>query len=147
MEKPLKFKQLLMPNPNTNNLYPNYQNKLQPRMKFEPASLKQLYLRHQDAIIKAAAKECKQYLDDEAFMGDNTFPRVEELTGEWYLHCICAKQRDGAVRADVTVNFLGHYPKGCAREEIDDYLGMQAWFDYDQSRDAFVFDCFDTDAI
>lgn len=32
-------------------------------------------------------------------------------------------------------------------KEIDDYLGMEAWFDYDPVQKKFSFDGFNTDAI
>lgn len=47
----------------------------------------------------------------------------------------------------IYMRFLGYYPKGCARVEIDDYLGMEAYFDYNKMQDTFIFDCFNTDAI
>lgn len=147
MEKPLKFKQLFMSNPNSDNSYTDYQKKLQPRMKFEPASLEQLYLKHQDAMIETTMKECERYLNDEAWMEEDTFPRVQELTGEWYLASISMRETTRGIRVGVYTHFLGYYPKGCAKEETDDYLGMEAWFDYDPAKDAFIFDCFDTASI
>ncbi len=147
MEKPLQFRQLFMPSPNPDRTYPNYQNKLQPRMDFKPAALEQLYIRHKDRLIETVITECTQYLDDEAWMEEDTFPRVQELTGDWYLGSVHMCERNDKIRISVYARFLGHYPKGCAREEIDDYLGMQAWFDYDSAQDAFIFDCFDTDSI
>lgn len=147
MEKPLKFKQLFMTNPNFENTYTDYQNKLQPRMKFEPASLEPLYFKHQDNIIETTVKECERYLNDEVWMEEDTFPRVQELTGEWYLASVSMRENNQKIRVSLYIHFLGYYPKGCAREGIDDYLGMGAWFDYDQAKDAFIFDCFDTDSI
>lgn len=147
MKKPLKFKQIFMLTPNTENIYTNYQKKLQPRMEFEPASLEQLYLKHQDNIMETVVKECERYLDDECWMEEDTFPCVRELTGEWYLASVSMWEKNRKIRVGIYTHFLGTYPKNCAREEIDDYLGMEAWFDYDQAQDAFIFDCFDTDSI
>ena len=147
MEKPLKMKQLFMPNPNLDNTYTDYQKKLQPKMDFKPATLEQLYTKHKDNLIETTIKECIQYLDDEAWLEEDTFPRVQELTGEWYLASVYMRETDGNIRLSLYLHFLGYYPKGCAREEIDDYLGMQTWFDYDPAQDAFMFDCFDTDSI
>lgn len=147
MEKPLQFKQLSMPNPNPDNTYPNCQNKLRPRMDFNPAALEQLYTKHKDSLIETTVKEFTTYLDDEAWMEEDTFPRIQELTGDWYLGSIHMYERNNKIRISLYARFLGHYPKGCAREEIDDYLGMEAWFDYDPAQDVFIFDCFDTDSI
>ncbi len=147
MEKPLQFRQLFMPNPNPDNLYPNYQNKLQPRMDFNPVALEQLYIKHKDSLMETVIIECARYLDDEAWMEEGTFPRVQELTGDWYLGSVYMSERKDKIRLSLDARFLGHYPKGCAKKEIDDYLDMEAWFDYDPAQDAFIFDCFDTDAI
>lgn len=147
MEKPLKFKQLFMPTPNIDNTYTDYQKKLQPKMKFEPAALEQLYLKHKDKLIETTITECERYLDDEAWMEEDTFPRVQELTGDWYLASVNMWERDGKIRISLYTHFLGCYLTGDVREGIDDYLGMEAWFDYDSVQDTFIFDCFDTDSI
>ncbi|MDO4168982.1 MAG: hypothetical protein Q4D45_03695 [Lachnospiraceae bacterium] len=147
MEKPLKFKQIIMPNDNLENRYCNYQNKLKPRMNFEPVTLKPLFLKHQKSIIETTVQECEKYLDDEAWMEEDVFPYIQDLTGEWYLGSIYMWEEKGKIRIGVSAHFLGYYPAGCAREEIDDYLEMEAWFDYDQIQDQFIFDCFDTASI
>lgn len=147
MEKPLKFKQLFMPNPNINNTCTDYQSKLQPQMEFESPFLEQLFFKYQDNMIVTTIKECERYLNDEVWMEEDTFPRVQELTGEWYLASVRMLEKNEKIRVSIVAHFLGHYPKGCARAEIDDYLGMSAWFDYDKSQDIFNFDCFDTSSI
>ena len=63
---------------------------------------------------------------------------MQELTGDWYLGSVYMSERKDKIRLRLCAHFLGHYPRGCAKEEIDDYLGMDAWFDYDPVQDAFI---------
>ena len=57
MEKPLKFKEIVMPYPNLENMYTDYDRKLQPKMNFESEDLKKLYLNHRKELIETAIKE------------------------------------------------------------------------------------------
>lgn len=43
-----KLKQLFMPNRNENGDYPNFENKLQPRMQFSTREIESLYHEHED---------------------------------------------------------------------------------------------------
>lgn len=147
MEKPLKFKEIVMPYPNLENTYTDYDRKLQPQMDFESPDLKDFYLKHKEELIETTIKECKKYLDLDDWMEEETFPRIKDLTGEWYLASVTVRNQDKGIIVQLYLRFLGYYSRGCARKEIDDYLGMEAWFVYDQVQKTFSFDGFDTDAI
>lgn len=147
MENPLKFKEIVMPYPNLENRYTNYDQKLQPKMDFESKNLKEFYLEHREKLIKTAIKECEKYLDADDWMEEETFPRIKDLTGEWYLASVTVRNQEKKIRIQIYLHFLGFYPRGCARKEVDDYLGMDAWFDYDPVQKVFRFDGFNTDAI
>lgn len=148
MEKPLKFKEIVMPYPNLENTYTDYEKKLQPKMDFEPAALASFYFQHKEELMEATIRECIEYLDADDWMQEETFPCIKDLTGEWYLASVYVSQEtDRSIRVSLYLHFLGYYPRGCARKEIDDYLGMEACFDYDPAQKAFLFDGFNTDAI
>lgn len=147
MEKPLKFKEIVMPYPNLENTYTDYDRKLQPKMNFESEDLKKLYLNHRKELIETAIKECEEYLDADDWMEEETFPRIKDLTGEWYLASVTVRNQDEEIIVQLYLHFLGYYPEGCARKKIDDYLGMEAWFIYEPIKKTFRFDGFNTDAI
>lgn len=147
MEKPLKFKEIVMPYPNLENTYTDYDRKLQPKMNFESEDLKKLYLNHRKELIETAIKECEEYLDANDWMEEETFPRIKDLTGEWYLASVTVRNQDEEIIIQLYLHFLGYYPEGCARKKIDDYLGMEAWFIYEPIKKTFSFDGFNTDAI
>ncbi len=147
MEKPLKFKEIVMPYPNLENRYTDYARKLQPKMDFESENLKKFYLEHRQELIETVIRECEEYLDADDWMEEETFPRIKDLTGEWYLASVTARNQEKKISVQLYLHFLGYYPKGCARKEVDDYLGMDAWFEYDPVQKVFSFDGFNTDAI
>ena len=147
MEKPLKFKEVFMPYPNPENQYTDDDKKLQPKMDFESEDLKKLYLKHKENLIETAIKECAEYLDADDWMDEEIFPCIKDLTGEWYLASVTVQNQDKKIIVKLYLHFLGYYPKGCARKEIDDYLGMEAWFVYEPIQKIFCFDSFNTDAI
>lgn len=147
MEKPLKFKEIVMPYPNLENMYTDYDRKLQPKMNFESEDLKKLYLNHRKELIETAIKECEEYLDEDDWMEEETFPCIKDLTGEWYLASVTVRNQDEEIIVQLYLHFLGYYPEGCARKKIDDYLGMEAWFIYEPIKKTFRFDGFNTDAI
>ena len=88
----------------------------------------------------------KQEKSDD-WMEEETFPRIKDLTGEWYLASVTVRNQDKEIIVQLYLHFLGYYPRGCARKEIDDYLGMEAWFVYEPVQKIFNFDGFNTDAI
>ena len=147
MEKPLKFKEIVMPYPNLENIYTDYDRKLQPKMNFESEDLKKLYLNHRKELIETAIKECEEYLDEDDWMEEETFPCIKDLTGEWYLASVTVRNQDEEIIVQLYLHFLGYYPEGCARKKIDDYLGMEAWFIYEPIKKTFRFDGLNTDAI
>lgn len=147
MEKPLKFKEIVMPYPNLENTYTDYDRKLQPKINFESEDLKKFYLDHKEELIETTIKKCKEYLDVDDWMEEETFPHIKDLTGEWYLASVTVRNQDKEIIVQLYLHFLGYYPIGCARKEIDDYLGMEAWFVYDPVQKTFSFDGFNTDAI
>lgn len=152
MEKPLKFKEIVMPYPNLGNTYTDYERKLQPQMDFASEDLKELYYKHKKELIETTIKECEEYLDADDWMEEETFPRIKDLTGEWYLGSVSVRNetllnQGEKIIIQLYLRFLGYYPKGCARKEVDDYLGMEAWFTYDPVQKIFSFDGFDTDSI
>ena len=148
LEKPLKFKQIFMPYPNSENRYTYYDKKLQPKMEFKPAALEAFFFKHKEELIEMTIKACENYLDEEDWMAEETFPRVQDLTGQWYLAFVSVKQEeDNKIAVVLYIHFLGYYPRGCAKKEIDDYLGMEAMFYYDPIKKTFLFDGFNTDSI
>ena len=147
MEKPLKFKEIVMSYPNLENTYTDYDRKLQPQINFESEDLKKFYLDHKEELIETTIKKCKEYLDADDWMEEETFPRIKDLTGEWYLASVTVRNQDKEIIVQLYLHFLGYYPICCARKEIDDYLGMEAWFVYDPVQKTFSFDGFNTDAI
>ena len=147
MEKPLKFKEIVMSYPNLENTYTDYDRKLQPQINFESEDLKKFYLDHKEELIETTIKKCKEYLDADDWMEEETFPRIKDLTGEWYLASVTVRNQDKEIIVQLYLHFLGYYPIVCARKEIDDYLGMEAWFVYDPVQKTFSFDGFNTDAI
>ena len=147
MEKPLKFKEIVMPYPNSENQYTDYDKKMQPKMDFESEDLKEFYLNHSEDMAEAAVKECAGYLDADDWMEENIFPCIKDLTGEWYLASVAANKQGKEILFRLDLHFLGYYPPGCARKEIDDYLGMEVWLVYDPSQKQFCFDGLNTDVI
>lgn len=148
MEKPLKFKEIKMPYPNHMNTYTDYTQKLQPKMDFESASFKQFYEKHKEELLKASIKECEQYLDADDWMDEETFPYIKDLTGEWYLSLVQIwQEQDGTINISLYLHFLGYYPAGCARMEIDDYLGIDVLFEYNPILKSFRFDGLNTACI
>lgn len=147
MEKPLKFKEIVMPYPNPENTYTDYDRKLQPKMVFESEDLIKFYLTHRKELIEKTIKKCEEYLNADDWMEEETFPRIKDLTGDWYLASVTVRKQYKKIVIQLYLHFLGYYPEGCARKEIDDYLGMEAWFDYDPVQKKFSFDGFNTDAI
>lgn len=57
MEKPLRFKEIVMPYPNLENTYTDYDRKLQSKMDFESEDLKKFYLDHKGELIETTIKE------------------------------------------------------------------------------------------
>ncbi|SKA12072.1 hypothetical protein SAMN02745174_02612 [Cetobacterium ceti] len=147
MEKPLKFKEIVIPYPNLENTYTDYNRKLQPKMDFESEYLKEFYLTHKDNLIETTIKKCEEYLDMDDWMEEETFPRIKDLTGEWYLASVIMRNEDKKIVVQLYLHFLGYYSNNCIQKEIDDYLGMEAWFVYDPTEKTFSFDGFNTDAI
>lgn len=147
MEKPLKFKEIVMPYPNLENTYTDYDRKLQPKIDFESAALTEFYLKHRVELIETTIKNCEEYLDADDWMEEETFPRIKDLTGEWYLASVSAQNQDKKIMVQLYLHFLGYYSRECGRKVVDDYLGMEAWFVYDPVQKTFSFDGFDTDAI
>lgn len=138
----LELKQIFMPNPNLNNDYTNYENKLQPRMDFANLSLKALFEKHEDKIMDIVIKEITEYLGDENLCNDDidTFPRRCEMTGEWYVGDIWLYEEKGKIRGSISTRFLGYYPTPSARMPIDDYLELEVWIEYGSEHERFSFD-------
>lgn len=141
----LDLKQIFLPNPNTNNMYVTYENKLQPRMVFGDLSLKALFEKHSDEILKNIICEITNYVNDENVCNDNIdmFPRNSEMTGEWYIGDIYFEDFD---YLSVMTCFLGFHPNS-KRMPIDDYLGLEVHFFYDEDQDKFIFDGIDSSCI
>lgn len=147
MEQILNLNQIFMPNRNDKNTYTDYQKKLQPKMDFESEVFRELYNKHKEELLSITIKECEAYLSEDDWKDEDTFPCVYDLTGDWYLAFVSVSETNGTIDASLYLHFLGYYKKGTARGEIDDYLGMEAWFAYDPACDTFVFDGLNTDSI
>lgn len=144
------LKRLEMPNANTNNEYTRYEKRMQPRLEIETDELKAFYQQHEAEILAMIEKEAWNYLVNFGAWDiepGESFPCAAEMTGEWYVGDISLAEENGQINGVIYMRFLGHYPEGCARPESDDYLGMEAYFDYDQIEHTFIFDSFNTDAI
>lgn len=141
----LKLKQIFLPNANTNNVHVTYEDKLQPCMVFEDLALKSLFEKHNDEIFKSIVRELTDYVNDENVCNDNIdmFPRPCEMTGEWYIGEICFEEFD---YLSVMTRFLGLYPNS-KRAPIDDYLGLEVLFFYDEDQDKFIFDGINSSCI
>ena len=141
----LLLKQITLPNPNTNNMHVTYENKLQPRMIFGDSSLKALYEKHNDEIFKRIVSEITDYLNDKNLCNDDIemFPRKCEMTGEWYVGDVYFKDFG---YLSVMTQFLGFHPNS-KRMPIDDYLGLEAIFIYDEDQDKFIFDGINSSCI
>lgn len=150
MKRSDTLKRLEMPNANVNNEYISYEKRMYPRTYFETAELRSFYLQRETEILTMIEKEAWDYLVDfgawDVEPGES-FPCADEMTGEWYAADISFHNSGDQISGVIYMHFLGYYPPGCARTEIDDYLGMEAYFEYDQNLDMFAFDCFNTDAI
>ena len=144
------LKRIDMPNPNTNQEYACYQNKLQPEYTFESEELKAVYQRHEAGLLSAAEKEAWDYLLDcgawDSEPGED-FPCAAEMTGEWYVGQVGIKNLNNRIYGYIYMRFLGYYPSPTVRLPIDDYLGMEYTFYYNPETDTFEFDGFNTDAI
>lgn len=143
------LKRIEMPNKNKNNEYPNYRNKLQPKLDFESKKLKSLYLRHESRLLAMAEKEALEYLVNFGawdFEPGESFPCGEKLTGEWYIDTIFLEDYQ-QIYGSIMMRFTAYYPPPTARMPVDDYLGMECCFHYDPKTDAFVFEGFNTSAI
>ena len=145
----LDFKQIFMMNPNTNNKYPNFENKLQPRIEFDNAYLKELFLKHQVEIMEIVSNETREYLEIEDLCNDdeNMFPRRCELTDEWYVGDITISECDENIFLSVEARFLGFYENTSIRFPVDDYLGLEVWLYYDTEKEHFTYDCINSASI
>lgn len=150
MKRTDTLKRLEMLNANLNNEYVRYEKRMCPRINFETDELRSFYQQRETEILSMVEKEAWDYLVNfgawDTTPGES-FPCATEMTGEWYIGEISLEESNEQISGVIYMQFLGHYPKGCARAEIDDYLGMEAYFYYDQVNDRFIFDCFNTDAI
>ena len=72
-------------------------------------------------------------------------PSGKVLTGEWYIGSISMKDNK-TIRGSIEMRFTAYYDTP-STAQIDDYLGMECWFDYDPETQTFMFDCFDTSVI
>lgn len=138
----LNLKQLIMPNPNPENEYTNYEKQLLPRVDVDNSELNVLFEKHEDRIMAIVRKEIADYLADESLCNDEDgmFPRRSELTGEWYVGDIFLTEEEGRIWGSVLTRFLGFNKAPCARMPVDDYLGLEVWIKYDRERQEFVFD-------
>ena len=137
-----KLKQIFLPNPYLADEYPNYENQLQPRMRFADPELWLLFEQHEAAIMGIVVREITAYLADESVCNDeeDMFPRRSEMTGEWYVGEIELFKKEERIWGSVFTRFLGYYPEPCARLPVDDYLGLEVWITYDPEQQAFLFD-------
>lgn len=149
MNKELVIKQIFMPKPNLNNEYTNYQKQLQPREDFESESLKEFFLKRENELMGLIAYEATLYLNDDESCNDDVdmFPRRCDLTGEWYVGDVSIWEDGENIRSSIYIRFLGFHPDPSMRYLVDDYLGMEAGFDYNKTRDTFIFDGFNTAVI
>lgn len=147
MEKPLVFREIVMPHPNPRNEYATYGRKLQPETYFDFDDLERLFLDHRRDLIERAIGECAEYLSAEDWMDEDVFPCVREMTGEWYLASVDVRDEDGEVMAQIYLHFLGRCSEESMSEEKDDYLGIEALFIYEPDRGDFCFDGLNADAI
>ena len=111
-----KLKQIFLPNPNLADEYPNYENQLQPRMRFADSELRLLFEQHEAAIMGIVVREITAYLADESVCNDeeDMFPRRSEMTGEWYVGEIELFKKEERIWGSVFTRFLGYYPEPCA---------------------------------
>lgn len=150
MKQTDSLKRIEMPNPNINNEYVCYEDKMQPKFDFESEEVKAVYQRHEAELLSMAEKAAWDYLlDVETWDAepDEDFPCGEELTGEWYVGRVVLKEQNNRIYGHIDMRFLGHYPASSVRSPIDDYLGMEYTFYYDSKTDTFEFDGFNTDSI
>lgn len=141
----LEPKQIFLPNPNTNNEHVTYENKLQPSMVFGDLSLKALFEKHNDEILKDIVREITDYVNDEDLCNDSIdmFPRSCEMTGEWYIGEVYFEDFD---YLSVMTRFLGLQPNS-KRMPVDDYLGLEVLFSYDEDQEKFIFDGINSSCI
>lgn len=141
----LELKQIFLPNPNTNNVHVTYENKLQPRIVFGDLSLKALFEKHNAEILKNIVREITDYVNDENVCNDDIdmFPRNCEMTSEWYIGDIYFKNFD---YLSIMTRFLGFQPNS-KRMPVDDYLGLEVHFSYDEDQDKFIFNGIDSSCI
>lgn len=149
MNKELVIKQIFMSKPNLKNEYTDYQKQLQPREDFESVSLKEFFLKREKELMGLIADEATLYLNDDESCNDDVdmFPRRCDLTGEWYVGNVSMWEDGENIRCNVCIRFLGFHPVPSIRYPVDDYLGMDAGFDYNKTRDALIFDGFNTAVI
>lgn len=137
-----KLKQIFMSNTNSNNDYPNYENKLQPRVCFDDSELRLLFEKHKNEIMAIVVQEITAYLADEDVCNDDEdmFPRRCEMTGEWYVGEIELWKQNGTILGSVLTRFLGYYPHPSARMPVDDYLGLEVLIIYAPEHETFTFE-------
>ncbi|AKA67800.1 hypothetical protein [Clostridium scatologenes] len=141
----LELKQIFLTNSNTNNDHVTYENKLKPRMSFGDSSLKELFEKHNEEILKNVAHKITNYVNDENLCNDDIdmFPRSCEMTGEWYIGDVNFEDFD---YLSIMTRFLGFQPNS-KRMPIDDYLGLEVHFSYDEAQDKFILDGIDSSCI
>ncbi len=150
MKQTDSLKRIEMPNPNINNEYVCYGDRMKPKFNFESEELKAAYQRHEAKLLSMAEKAAWDYLLDVGAWDsepDEDFPCAEEMTGEWYVGSVGLKALNDRIYGYIYMRFLGHYPTWSVRSPIDDYLGMEYTFYYDPESDTFEFDGFNTDSI
>lgn len=137
----MELTRIYLPNPNEDNLYPNWENQLTPRYMFDEPSYKAAYESHEAEILEIAADKMREFISDPVRCNDSEgmFPQPKYLTGEWYLSEVSL---DEEMTLSISARFLGTDTGKKA-----DYLRLEVCFFYDEERGQFLFEQVNSEAI
>lgn len=138
---PLELKKLEFNNPNPENNYVTYENKLSTRFDFSSKELEILFRNHEKEIMQIVEEQIAEYVncDDTCNDDEDMFPRRCELNGEWYVRGITFDEIDflSVLTAFISEN----------QGYKDDYLGLEVVFFYDEDSQKFEIDGINSECI
>lgn len=138
---PLELKKLEFNNPNPENNYVTYENKLSTRFYFSSKKLEILFRNHEKEIMQIVEEQIEEYVncDDTCNDDEDMFPRRCELNGEWYVRGITF---DEIYFLSVLTAFISEN-----QGYKEDYLGLEVVFFYDEDSQKFEIDGINSECI
>ena len=136
----MNLKMIRLSKPNPDNLFSNYENQLEPRYFFASSVSKTLFENSQKTLLQIAENEIREYINNDDLCNDEEgmFPKRSVLTGEWYIRSVSFEDDILSIETALLGTDLGY---------LDDYLGLELIFIYDDESKEFAFDGINSSAL